>query len=72
MTTHITKYEHETFKGYRVAAQKYGILITKYFSYHKHGEVDAKKLAEEYRDDLMVGLSKCTSAQDVLDLRETM
>lgn len=72
MTTHITKYEHKTFKGYRVAAQKYGILITKYFSYHKYGELGAKIFAAEYRDDLMAALDKCTSAQDVLNLRENM
>ena len=72
MSTHITRYENDSFHGYRVAAQKKGILIIKYFSTTKHGDTNAKSMAEAYRDELMRCLAECKTVEDVLELRNTI
>lgn len=72
MSTHITRYENDSFHGYRVAAQKKGILIIKYFSSTKLGDINAKRMAESYRDEVIQRLAECKSAEDVLELRSTI
>ena len=72
MSTHITRYDNDSFNGYRVAAQKKGILIIKYFSSTKHGDDSARDMAEAYRDELMRCLAECRTVEDVLELRNTI
>lgn len=66
---HITNYETESYKGFRVAIQKKGILFVKYFS--KLGRTDQEALndAIAYEAALSTRLTTCSTVEDIIKLK---